>query len=239
MSQSIIVILRSTFTFFTLLVLARFMGKNQISQLTFFDYVNGITIGSIAATMSIDLDIETIPSMAGLLTWALWVLVLGILDLYSHKWRKIIDGRPAVVIQNGHIVDAKLKQLNYNIDDLRMQLRTAGVFNMADVEFALLEPNGSLSVLRKSQKEPLTPADMNIPTSYRGLPIELIQEGQIIDKNLIRLKLNKEWLEQQVKALNHKPDEVFYAEIDTSGSLYVDLRDDLIGTPQGKSINAR
>jgi uncharacterized membrane protein YcaP (DUF421 family) len=230
--QAVIIFLRSTFAFVTLLALTRLIGKKQVSQLTFFDYVNGITIGSIAAGISIDLSVETIPSWVGLSTWTFWVVLLGVIDLKSRKWGRFIDGEPTVVIQNGKILESKLEQLNYNIDDLRTQLRMQGVFSIAEVEFAILESNGELSVLKKSQHLPLTPADMGISTNYKGIAVELIMDGKIIDDNLVQLRLSREWLLKQLAAREHKLEEVFYAELDTSGSLYIDLWDDLDELPQ-------
>jgi uncharacterized membrane protein YcaP (DUF421 family) len=235
--QAIIIFIRSTFAFITLLVLTRLIGKKQLSQLTFFDYVNGITIGSIAASISIDLSVETIPSWVGLLTWTLWVILLGVVDLKSRRWRKFIDGEPTVVIQNGKILESKLEQLNYNIDDLRTQLRMQGAFNIAEVEFAILESNGELSVLKKSQHLPLTPADMSIPTVYKGIAVELIMDGKIIDQNLAQLGLSQEWLLRQILDQGYKLEDVFYAELDTSGNLYIDNRDDLDKIPQVLDIS--
>ncbi|MGI6082643.1 MAG: DUF421 domain-containing protein, partial [Limnochordia bacterium] len=184
MPQGIIVILRSSLSFLSLLIMTRAMGKKLIAHLTFFEYAAGITIGSIAASISVDLSVETMPALVGLLTWSLWVIVLGLVTRYSRPLRRIIDGEPTVIIQNGRILKENLRQLNFHVDDLRMQLRQMAVFRLSDVEFALLEPNGSLSVLKKSQLQPLTPADVCIATEYKGLPVELVVEGRTVDNNL-------------------------------------------------------
>ena len=156
MPQGIVVILRSSLAFLSLLIMTRAMGKKLIAHLSFLEYAAGITIGSIAASMSVDLSVETMPSLIGLLTWSLWVIVMGLVTRYSRPLRRIIDGEPTVVIQNGRILKENLRRLNYHVDDLRMQLRQMAVFCLSDAEFALLEPNGSLSVLKKSQLLPLT-----------------------------------------------------------------------------------
>lgn len=237
MPEGLIVIIRSTATFFTLFILTRVVGKRQISQLTFFDYVLGITMGSIAASMSIDPALKFTPAWIGLLLWAFWGLVLSSIGLYSRKWRKVIDGEPTVVVQNGQILEANLKQLNYNVDDLLMQLRGQGAFWMGDVEFAILEPDGKLSVLKKSQVQPVTPADLQIPTAYKGLAVELIMDGHIVESNLNQLGLTSAWLHEQVRAHGHDVGDVYYAEIDTQGNLYVDLHDDLDQLPQESDIS--
>lgn len=237
MPEPLIVFLRGIFAFFSLLILTQLMGKKQISQLTFFDYITGITIGSIAASLTVDLSTQAIPTWTGLLTWTLGTLVLGIITVHSRNWRMKIVGEPTVVIQNGQILESNLEQLNYSIDDLRAQLRELNAFNIADVEFAVLEPNGKLSVLKKSQLQPLTPADLQIPTDYKGLATELIMDGHIIHANLKQLNLPEQWLREQIEGRNHRIEDVYYAEIDTQGNLYVDLRDDLDGLPEDQDIS--
>jgi len=221
--QGIVVILRSSLAFLSLLIMTRAMGKKLIAHLSFLEYAAGITIGSIAASMSVDLSVETMPSLIGLLTWSLWVIVMGLVTRYSRPLRRIIDGEPTVVIQNGRILKENLRRLNYHVDDLRMQLRQMAVFCLSDAEFALLEPNGSLSVLKKSQLLPLTPADMQIPTDYKGLPVELVVEGRTVDRNLKKVRLTRQWLEKQISGRGHRLEDVYYAELDTNGNLYVDL----------------
>lgn len=231
------VFLRGIFAFVSLLIMTRLMGKKQVSQLTFFDYITGITIGSMASSLTVDLDLQAIPVWTGLATWTLGTVAVGVLTTHSRYWHKVIDGEPTVVIQNGQVLESNLEQLNYAMDDLRKQLRERKVFNIADVEFAILEPNGKLSVQLKSQLQPLTPADLQIPTDYKGLSTELIVDGHIVEPNLKQLNLSKEWLEEQIRGRNHEIKDVFYAEIDTQGNLYVDLRDDLDGLPQEQDIS--
>lgn len=236
MPTLLVVVIRGTLAFFSLLTLARLLGKRQVSQLTFFDYVVGISIGSIAANLTVNLEMETMQGWVGLLTWAFWALVIGIVSLYSRNWRSVLDGEPTVVVQNGQILETNLRQSNYNVDDLRMQLRNNSVFSMADVEFAVLEPNGKLSVLKKSQLQPVTPGDLHIATTYKGLAVELIVDGHILEENLKQLDLSQEWLIDKVKERNIAIEDVYYAELDTSGNLYIDLRDDLDKLPEDQDI---
>lgn len=231
MPETLVVLARGTLAFFTLLIMTRLLGKKQVSQLTFFDYAVGITIGSIAASLTTDLGVEAAVSWVGLLIWTFWSIVLGIITVHNRPASTVIDGEPTVVVHNGQILESNLEQMNYTLDDLRMQLRQKNAFNVADVEFALLEPDGGLSVLMKSQLQPVTPADLGIQTSYKGLPVELIVDGHIVEPNLQQLNLSQRWLEEQIRRRNHKLDQVYYAEIDTEGNLYVDIRDDLSKTP--------
>jgi len=236
-SEVVVVIFRGLLSFLSLLVLTHLMGKKQVSQLTFFEYVTGITIGSIASSLTVDLDLQLIPVWTGLLIWTLGTVVLGIISTHSRKLAKIIDGEPTVVIHNGQILEKNMQEMNYTLDNLMMQLRQANVFNIADVEFAVLEPNGMLSVLAKSQAQPVTPADLKIPTEYEGLATELIVDGKIVEPNLSQLNLSREWLLEELAKRNHRLEDVYYAELDTQGNLYVDLRDDLDGLPQEQDIS--
>lgn len=226
MPQGLIVFLRATFSFISLLVLTRIMGKSQVSHLTFFDYVNGITIGSIAATLAVDLSRESLPTLIGLMTYSLWVIVLTIVELNSKTLRRLIDGKPTIVIQNGKILGRNLRDYGYTIDNLRMLLRLKDVFSLSEVEYAIIEPNGQLSVLLKSQKLPITPSDLQIPTNYKGLTIDLINDGQVIQDNLNLLGLTSDWLQNTLQEKNIAINQVFYAELDSSGELYYDLYQD-------------
>lgn len=226
MPQGLIVFLRATFAFFALLLLTRVMGKRQLSQLTFFDYVNGISIGSMAATLAVDLTAESIPTLVGLLTWSLWVMVLAVLSIKSRLLRRLIDGKPTIAIQNGKILEDNLHKYGFNIDDMRMLLRQKDVFNLSEVEYLLLEADGQISVLKKSQNQPLTPFDLNIPTNYKGLAVDLISGGKILTDNLDLLDLSEDWLLNTLAKQNLSLEDVFYAELETSGNLYLDVYQD-------------
>lgn len=219
-------IFRSIMAFFTLLILARVLGKKQVGQLTFFEYVLGITVGSIAASMSTNLANRALPEYAGLITWIVLVLIVELIALKNRKLAKITDGEPTILIQNGKIMEDRLGASFYRFDDLMRDLRSNNVFNISDVEFAILETDGSLSVLKKSQAQPITPRDLNIPTNYKGMSIELIHEGQIITQNLNQIKEDKKWLLSELEKRGVTLDQVVFGSIDTNGLLYLDLYKD-------------
>ncbi len=202
------------------------MGKRQISQLTFFDYINGISIGSMASTLAVDVSRESIPTLVGILTWSLWVMVLALLAVKSRTLRSLIDGKPTIAIQNGKILGNNIHTYGYSIDDLRMLLREKDVFRLSEVEFALLEADGSLSVLKKSQNSPVTPEDLNIPTAYKGLSVDIISQGKMIRENLKLLGLSENWLAQKLADRKLTLRQIYYAELDTSGTLFIDLYQD-------------
>lgn len=229
MNEALVEIVRALIAFFTLLILTRLLGKQQMSQLTFFDYVLGITIGSIAASLTIELTYDPWPIWVGLVTWILAVLAF---QLITVKWRyacKYIDGEPIVVIMNGMIMEDAMKKLRYRLSDLTEQLRDKGVFDITQVEFAVLEVSGKLTVLKKSQYQPVTPKDMNIKTKYTGVGTELIYDGVVVESNLKQVNRTRKWLDMELKNQGIKDvSEVFYAELETSGKLYVDKYKDKI-----------
>ena len=206
-----------------LLIFARILGKQQISQLTFFDYVLGITIGSIAATLTTELGSRAWVHFVGLIVWTVAVLAL---QLISENWRyvsKYVDGEPVVVVMNGKIMEDTMKKMRYRASDLLEQLRDKGVFDLNEVEFAILETNGKLSVLKKPQFQPVTPLHMNVPSIPTGMGTELIYDGQIVKQNLTDFNLTEEWLDSQLKAKGIKNvSEVFLAMITPNGSFYID-----------------
>lgn len=227
MNEGLVVLVRSIIAFFSLLIFAKILGKQQISQLTFFDYALGITIGSIAATLTTDLSSRAWPHFVGLLTWCL----LGYLMEYvTEKWRyaaKYIEGEPTIVITNGKIMENALKKMKYTATDLMGLLRVKDVFDLSQVDFAIIEPNGQLSVLKKPEYEPLTPKDMSIIKAPSGISTELIYDGILINENLRQLNKTEKWLMAQLKMHEIKDvSEVFIATLTPSGSLYIDKYDD-------------
>jgi uncharacterized membrane protein YcaP (DUF421 family) len=223
----LVVLIRSVISFAVLLVLMRLMGKQQMAELTFFDYVVGITIGSIAATLSVQLNQNTTSTLAGLVIWALLPIGLAYLSLKSVWIRKVVEGEATVVVENGKILEQNLAKLRLSMDDFLSQLRIKNIFNVADVEFALFETSGKLSVQLKSQRQPLTPADLKLPTQYTGLPTTLIEDGKVLKDALKSLNLSRAWLQYQLAKQNiTDTDQVSLAQLDTTGQLYVDLQGD-------------
>lgn len=229
MNEGLVVLVRSIIGFFTLLIFAKILGKQQISQLAFFDYVLGITIGSIAASLATDLSSRAWPHWVGLLTWA----SLGFLmEFITMKWRyaaKYIEGEPTIVIMNGKIMEDALRKMQFRVSDIMELLRNKDVFDLSQVDFAIIEPNGHLSVLRKPEYEPLTAKDMNIFKKPSGISTELIYDGILIEENLRQLNKDKKWLMDQLKSKGIKDvSEVFLATLNPAGSFYVDRYEDHI-----------
>jgi uncharacterized membrane protein YcaP (DUF421 family) len=223
------IVIRAVGAFIAVILITRIVGKSQIGQLTVTDFVNGIVIGSIAAALAIDLRTPASFYFLALAVFSGLTLFLEWATMKSRPVRKILEDEPTIVVHNGKILETKMRNMRYHLDDLMMQLRGKGAFNIADVEFAVLEPNGEMSVLLKSQKRPVTPADLHLPTRYEGVPSELIMDGTVIEQNLVQNNLDEEWLYRELERQGvRSSEEVMYASLDSEGNLYVDLKEDAI-----------
>lgn len=212
--------------FILLLLLTRLIGKKFLAQMTFFDFVTGITIGTIGGAY-VTTEVKGLYVLIGPIILTLLVLLTGIITFKSTPARKLIEGEPLVMIQNGKIFEENMKKIRYNLDDLMMQLREKDVFDLGEVEFAILEPHGQLSVQKKSQHLPLTPKDLHMNTQYKGVSSEIIRDGKIVAQNLEQNNLSHEWLYNELasrKIRNIR--DIFLATLSTDGNLYVDLKQD-------------
>jgi uncharacterized membrane protein YcaP (DUF421 family) len=227
LNEGLVVLVRSIIAFFSLLIFAKILGKQQISQLTFFDYALGITIGSIAATLTTDLSSRAWPHFVGLFTWSLLGYLMQYITEKSRYAAKYIEGEPTIIIMNGKIMEDALRKMKYTAADIMGLLRIKDVFDLSQVDFAIIEPNGQLSVLKKPEYEPLTPKDMSILKAPSGISTELIYDGILIHENLRQLNKSEKWIIDQLKMHEVKDiSEVFLATLTPSGSLYIDKYDD-------------
>ncbi|CAH0347458.1 DUF421 domain-containing protein [Bacillus sp. CECT 9360] len=219
--------LRTLIGFFLLLILTRILGKKQISQLTFFTYITGIALGSIAGDMVVHRDIKIIDGVTGLTLWAVLTLIMEYVSLKSAKARVLLDGEPSIIIKKGKIVEKAMSANKLNMDDLTMLLRLKDVFSVAEVDYAILEPNGQLSVLKKEEHVPTIRKDFNIQTTPRlYLPTELVVDGKAIPRNLAELNKSEAWLidQLQIKGIDSM-DEILYAELQSDGTIHIDKKE--------------
>jgi len=220
------VILNSLIVFTLLVVLARLIGRKLLSQLTFFDFVIGVTIGTVGGAF-ITTEIRGYYVLLSPIVLTAAVIGAGYLSLNSVPFRKLVEGEPVVVIQNGKMFERNMGKLRLNADDLMSQLREKNIFDLSEVEFAIHEPHGKLSVLKKSQNSPITPKDLGLNTNYKGVSSEIIRDGRIVEQNLRQNELTHEWLQNELAGRNITDiKEVFYASLSTDGKLFVDLRAD-------------
>ena len=231
----LLVILRSILSFTFLLLMVRFIGKQQLSQLTFFDFISGITIGSIAAIAASDLTAAWEPWLA-LTVWTALTLGVANLALFSRKFRKVVDGEPTVLIHKGKILEHNLGKVRYTVDDLRAQLRAKNAFAMADVEYAILETNGQLSVMKNPRKDIPIREDFLLLGEYTGLETELVVDGEVLYENLENLNKDEKWLREMLRAYGVEfASEVFYCSVDEKGKMYVDRYADKLRNPRDPS----
>nr|WP_315074257.1 DUF421 domain-containing protein [uncultured Clostridium sp.] len=194
-----------------------------MSHLTFFNYITGITIGSIAANMIHETEENFGDDFIALIFWCVLTFLVGFIGLKSGKLRQIIDGQPTIVIKKGIILKNALKSSHLNLDDLSMLLRRQNIFSLKEVEYAILEPNGNLSVMKKPQDQQITKSDMNIAVPIpKYLPSEIISNGKIIRHNLEELNLSEDWLNDQLKMQNVSTlKDILYAELQSDGTLFL------------------
>ena len=221
------VLIRTVLAFVTLFVVARLLGKQQLSQLTFYEYITGITMGDIAASIAIDAGRSPLYYMLALVAFAMLTLGTGVITEKSRPLRKLIEGEPVVLVHNGKILEHNMAKSGYNMENLMMQLRERDAFDIREVEFAIAETDGYLTVLKKSQNRPVTPADLGVDTKYEGVPSEIIVDGQVIHQNLKQNHLDEAWLIARLQSMGYNsPQEIPYASLDSEGNLYVDDKRD-------------
>lgn len=214
--------LRSLAAIAALFALARLMGKRQISQLTFFDYVSGISIGSIAAAMAVDPTIGYARGLAGMLVFTLFTVALYMASLKSYGARKLLEGKPIIVIQDGKILEKNLKKTRLTVNDLLEECRLKNAFLIADIAYAILETKGELSILMKPQRQPLTPQDMNLQVSGAGVCTNLVVDGTLLAGNLALLAVDGAWLAEEIAKLGISDlSGVLLCCMDQNGKLYV------------------
>jgi uncharacterized membrane protein YcaP (DUF421 family) len=221
-----IVIVVRTLILYTLVIVAlRVMGKREIAQLQPFELVVILMISDLAVVPSENVGIPLLSGIIPILVLLSASLSLAWITLKSEKARAIICGRPSILIERGKIVEEELKRNCYNLTDLLEQLRIKNVPNIADVEFAVLENNGNLSVFPKAQKRPTIPEDFNITPQYEGLPLTIIMDGKLNTKNLQQSNKDLNWLKRELKKQTiDKVEDVLIASLDSSGTLFTQAK---------------
>jgi len=217
---------RTAIGFVLLLVLTRLLGKKQLSQLTVFTYITGIALGNMAGEMILHKDVRVIDGVIGMALWCALAIVIEFVSLKSARARVLLDDEPTIVIKRGQIMEKALKRQRLNLDDLSMQLRMNQVFSILDVEYAVLEPNGALTVMKKQGREAVTKEDMRIIPGSVGMPSEIIADGKVVEKNLPELGLTMQWLDGELQRQGITDVKaILYAELQSDGSLYIQKRD--------------
>lgn len=207
-----------------LFVLAKLMGNKQISQLSTFDYINGITIGSIAAELSTSDWKDWYEPLTAMLIYGLIAVAISYLSLTKMSIRRFFSGKTTVIYDNGKFYKKNLKRCKLDIGEFLTELRAQGYFSIKDIESAYLESNGTISVLPKSDKAPMTPFDMGMkPKKATADPI-FIMDGEVLEKNLHQSGKDKKWLTEKLKENGVTVKDVFIAQADGENELSVYIK---------------
>ncbi|MGG4198748.1 DUF421 domain-containing protein [Peribacillus frigoritolerans] len=235
MPEHIEVILRSITSFSLLLVGTKILGKQTISQMTMFDFVATISLGAIAANLAFNTSIKVHHTIIAFTIYIAIIFLMALISLKNSKGRKFLAGDPTIVMQNGKILEGNMNKMRYTLDYLNQQLRERDIFNIEEVLFAIVETNGTLTVLKKPQFRNVTKQDLMIPVMpEQKLPIELIMDGEIIKENLEQNNITFSWLESELIKRNLLKHDVVYAVLAANGNLYVDTFRDYIHSPIDK-----
>lgn len=228
------ILIRTIFSLLFLLLIARILGKQTISNMTFHDFVTSITIGAIAANLAFNQTLKWSYLILSLLVITALSFLLSVIAMKNRKMRKWISGSPTVLIENGKILEDNMKKIRYTLDSLDQALRSKEVFNIEEVEYAILEDNGMISILKKEEYRYVTKKDMKLPINTQKFPVELIMDGTIMEKNLKDHGLTEEWLENELRRRGKRIVDVFYAVRGTQQKLFFDFYEDGIGNPINK-----
>lgn len=204
MQEYMNILINGTTSVIILFILTKIMGRKQAGELNIFDYVIGISIGSIAAEMTLNQDVNFFEGTLAMVIYASISYLITISTMKSIKIRRFVIGSPTVIIQNGKILYKNLKKAKMDVNDLLEQARTNGYFDLSEIEYSLMESDGKLSFLPKSEYVPLTPKDMKIKTDYKGLTANLIIDGNIMKENLKNIKKDEKWLLTRLKNEGYK-----------------------------------
>ncbi|MBM7552239.1 DUF421 domain-containing protein [Thalassobacillus pellis] len=228
------VVVRGFLFVIILFLMTKLLGKKQLSELSFFEYVTGITIGSIAAEVIMGLDNNIWHGIIGILIFAVLPFFTEILSVHSKRVRDFVEGKGTVIIKDGKVLEENLKKEKYTTDELLQLLREKDIFDIADLEYAVLEADGKLSVLPKKDARPVTRKDLGMPAINEKEPHTVIMDGEILDEPLTSAGKNRGWLKSELDKLGVTLENVFLGQINAYGELTADLYDDKIQVPSSQ-----
>ena len=197
------VILTALLSVAALFIITKIMGHKQVAQLDFFDYVSGITIGSIGAELATELEAPERPLIA-LCVWGGASLILNLIAHKLPKTRKYINGTPTILMNEGKLYRKNLKKAKLDLSEFMLLCREQGYFDLDEIQTAIFEHNGKVSILPKAANRPATPEDLKITAKASHIGVEVIMDGRVMGENLTRMDRDTNWLEKQLKAQGHK-----------------------------------
>lgn len=189
---------------FVLFLFTKLMGRKQVGQLNMFDYIIGITIGSIASEMTMQGGISFVEGTVGIGLYAISAFLISEWTMRSMTVRRLIIGTPCILIQRGELLEKSLKKSKLDLNELLQEARNSGYFDISEIEYAIMEANGKISFLPKSKYKPLTPSDMKIKTKFKGVCTNLVIDGKIMFKHLKQIKKDEKWLLKRLENMGYK-----------------------------------
>lgn len=226
MKEIIYVIALSLGSIIAIFVLTKLMGYRQMSQMSMFDYINGITIGSIAAEMATSLEENFMQPLIAMIVYALAAILLSWISSKSIKARRVIEGKPLVLLNHGEIYGENLKKAKIDVSEFLVQCRVNGYFDVSKLETAILEGNGKISFFPKSSERPITPSDANLTAQQDYMVANVIIDGKVMKENLRHTGNDDKWLKNQIKGQGAgKVEEVLLATCNSSNQVTVFLKD--------------
>ncbi len=223
MISHIYTIIKAALIFIGMVSLTRIVGRKQLSELTYSDYCIRFIVGSIAATVIINPKVNVVDGILAILVLTVLPILIELLSIKNIYFERHINGLPIIIIQNGKIILPNMLKARYTINDLLKQLRQKDIFDITEVDFAILETDGKLSVLRKVENLNVTNKDLKVLVPYKGIMTEVIVSGNIIKENLNKLNLDEKWLHDELLAQNIKnPKDVILACVKENGDIYID-----------------
>ena len=217
MSNFLNICIRTILVLIILFFITKMMGKKQISELNFFDYIVGITIGSIAADISLDIEKNMIAGIAALFIYGFISYIISFVSIKSILARRFFIGVPTVLVEKGKIIESGVKKSKIDVNDLLMEARENGYFNLDEIDYALMEVNGNISFLPKEKEKPVTKKDMKIKCSNEGLTVNAIIDSKYMVNNMKAINKDKEWLDHELKVNGYDNyDNILLATIDNN-----------------------
>ena len=216
----LITFFRSIVLYIIVLIVMRLMGKREIGQLQPFELAISIMIADLATIPMTEIGIPIFNGIIPILGLLLMHLIISIINLKSLRGREIICGKPTILIYRGKIDEKALKKERFTINELQEKLRGNNIVNLGDVEYAILETSGEVTIIQKPEKRGAIPEDFNIKPDYEGIPYDLVIDGKIMNKNLKSIGKNYSWLKKQVEKFGIKPEEALVVTIDGKGQIF-------------------
>ena len=216
----LITFFRSIVLYIIVLIVMRLMGKREIGQLQPFELAISIMIADLASIPMTEIGIPIFNGIIPILGLLVMHLIISVINLKSLKAREIICGKPSILIYRGKIDEKALKKERFTINELEERLRGNNVVNLGDVEYAILETSGQVTVIQKPEKRNTIPEDFNITPEYEGIPYDLVVDGKVMEKNLQQIGKDYNWLKKQAEKFKIKPEEALIITIDGKNQIF-------------------